>query len=240
MTIDHLTKVGQNWESLAKSDPMWAILSDPSKKGNKWDTSEFLDTGVREIEDLLYYVGTTYGMKGGRFALDLGCGMGRLSLPLSNYFDHVYGLDISETMMINAQEIKERFGKRYQGEVTFVLSKSNLLPFEDNHFDFIYSNIVLQHMNKYNALLYISEFIRVLKKEGLLIFQAPSRCLIENGNKFESPIETEDGIVTIDMNIIPIRFVIDTLYDAGGNILEIKKDKSSGPKFESFKYFISK
>jgi hypothetical protein len=38
---------------------------------------------------------------------------------------------------------------------------------------------------------------------GLAIFKAPSRCLIQNGNKFESPVETSEGIITIDMNTLP-------------------------------------
>jgi ubiquinone/menaquinone biosynthesis C-methylase UbiE len=240
MTTDYLTKVGDNWESLAKTDPMWAILSDPSKKDNKWDIVEFLATGVKEIEELMNYLATMYGMRGRSFALDFGCGMGRLTLPLSKYFDNVFGLDISETMIRLAEQLKYQHSRLYKGKITYILNKSNFIPFEDNKFELVYSNIVLQHMNKYNSLLYISEFIRVLKKDGFAIFQAPSRCLSESGNKFESPVETCNGIVTIDMNIIPIRFVIDTIYDAGGKLIEIRKDHSAGPKFESFKYFISK
>lgn len=232
---DSLIKVGKKWEVLAKSDPMWAILSDPDKMGNKWNAEEFFLTGRIEIETLMNYIESSFSISGRSWALDFGCGIGRLSLALAKYFDYVAGMDISDTMIRKAQQ-KATFNEK----IIYVLNKSNNILFEDNKFDLIYSNIVLQHISKANALHYISEFIRVVRKDGLVVFQAPSRCLVEVGDKFESPVKTSYGVVTIDMNMIPIQCIIDAVYGAGGKIIEIKSDKSAGPKFESFKYFVSK
>lgn len=240
MTTDSFSRVAKNWESLAKSDPMWAILSDPAKKGNKWEIGEFLETGVREIEQQMKYLEQNYSFKDRATALDFGCGIGRLTLPLANYFDSVFGVDISDRMIHIADQLKENRRNTYKGQITYILNKSNSIPFQENKFDLIYSRIVLQHLNKYNALLYISEFMRVLKRGGFAMFQAPSRCLTAEGVKFESPVETGDGIVTIDMNTLPIGFVVNTIYDAGGKVVEIKEDHSSGPNFESFTYIVSR
>lgn len=236
-----LERIGKNWESLAKTDPMWAILSDPNKKGNKWDLNDFLATGEKEIGDLISYIETSLKIKGDRLAaLDFGCGMGRLSLALAKYYEQVIGIDISETMINLANQVLDGHRNNLNGRVTYILNNSNAIPLEDNKCDLIYSNIVLQHMNSDNALFYITEFVRVLKKDGLAVFQAPSKCLSKGGNVFKSPIEGCDEGVTIDMNMIPKSAVIKTVQDTGGRIVEIIKDNCAGPKFESFKYFVSK
>jgi hypothetical protein len=42
------------WEQFAQADPLWAILSDPSKRGRRWDVESFMETGRREVSVLLY------------------------------------------------------------------------------------------------------------------------------------------------------------------------------------------
>jgi ubiquinone/menaquinone biosynthesis C-methylase UbiE len=45
--------------------------------------------------------------------------------------------------------------------------------FEANTFDLVHSWLVLQHMPKPLALAYISEFARVAKPGGVIVFQIP-------------------------------------------------------------------
>ena len=54
---------------------------------------------------------------------------------------------------------------------------SDLRLFPDDHFDFIYSNIVLQHMEPGYSRKYIQEFIRILVPGGLVVFQLPSELV---------------------------------------------------------------
>ncbi len=42
-----------NWTVLGERDPLWAILVDPSKRGNRWRVEEFFETGRREIDAAL-------------------------------------------------------------------------------------------------------------------------------------------------------------------------------------------
>jgi SAM-dependent methyltransferase len=53
--------------------------------------------------------------------------------------------------------------------------RSDLVLFQDNFFDFIYTSIVLQHMRPEYSKAYLKEFLRVLSPGGLLVFQLPSR-----------------------------------------------------------------
>src|SRR5689334_495304 len=93
--------VGQHrvWEDWARADPYWAILSDPTRKGGKWDLDEFYRSGVDEIGFVLRQLEARQLKVARGRALDFGCGAGRLSQALAGEFEHVDGVDISETMV---------------------------------------------------------------------------------------------------------------------------------------------
>ena len=70
MDIKDLQK---NWDELGKTDPLWAVITLPDKKGNKWRPDEFFKYGVEEIDRVMDYVrvGIEEGAKlecGGSFA----------------------------------------------------------------------------------------------------------------------------------------------------------------------------
>ena len=41
------------WEEWAQADPLWAILSDPTRKGGKWELSEFFASGERDVDNVM-------------------------------------------------------------------------------------------------------------------------------------------------------------------------------------------
>ncbi len=160
------TEVTQReWEDLARLDPLWAILSDNAKQFGRWDQEEFFASGQLEIDALMSSCRLTTGNNGR--VLDFGCGVGRLARALRPYFGEVYGVDISDEMI--------RLAREYTPSCTFVLNqRDNLSLFQDNFFDFVYSNIVLQHQsNKEMARSYIREFVRIMKPNGTAVFQIP-------------------------------------------------------------------
>jgi SAM-dependent methyltransferase len=158
------------WERHAQHDPLWAILSDPTRKGRKWDLEGFFATGAREISLVLYQLDRLHpGLPRGS-ALDFGCGIGRLTQALATYFEQAAGVDISPTMIRLAGKLN-----RYPDRVGYVVnSREDLRVFGDHAFDFIYSDIVLQHLEPPLALRYLAEFFRVLRIGGALVFQLPS------------------------------------------------------------------
>ena len=158
------------WEDLARADPLWAILSQPAKKGNRWDLEEFFDEGQREIEQLMRTL-RQFGLpvRTGA-ALDFGCGVGRLTQFLAEHYDSVVGVDISPTML----ELAARFN--WHGEqVHYALNTvDDLHIFQDAQFDLIYSNLVLQHVDPESAVRYLGEFFRCTHRDGFIVFQIPS------------------------------------------------------------------
>lgn len=167
MTFDRLRRT---WEILGRDDPMWAVLSDPSKYNNQWDPAEFFHTGEVEIDSLLESLAAkNLEIRTGR-CMDFGCGVGRLSQALARHFDSVDGVDIAQSM-VDAANRYNRHGARCRYHVN---PRNDLSLFETGSFDFIYSTIVLQHMETEYAERYIAEFLRVLAPGGLAVFQVPS------------------------------------------------------------------
>jgi SAM-dependent methyltransferase len=161
-----LEESSDSWDRHARRDPLWAILSDSEKKGRKWDLSRFFEAGVNEIESLWYELDSQGIVVGRGAALDFGCGVGRLTQALAPHFDRVTGVDISACM----QELATRVN-RFSQIVSYVRNVApDLKLFPDNTFDFIVSNIVLQHIRPDIALSYVTEFCRVLKPRGLSVF----------------------------------------------------------------------
>lgn len=160
----------EQWEELARLDPLFAILTEKEKQYGRWDPEEFFASGRVEIDRLMASCGFQAGDNGR--ALDFGCGVGRLSRTLRLYFGEVYGVDISAEMV--------ELARRFTPSCTFLVNQTDrLAAFPDDFFDFIYSNIVLQHQpSKELARGYIREFVRVLKPTGRAVFQIPHKLTL--------------------------------------------------------------
>ena len=161
----------RDWEELANADAKWAIVSDPRKKYNKWDHSDFFKTGETDVNGFIRKI-RNYNVKlNTGEALDFGCGIGRLTTALSRFYDKVYGIDVSERMIREGRELNKENKK-----IEFILNtEPDLGLFNSSKFDLIYSVIVLQHLPDRGLIRsFLEEFKRVLKPEGILYFQLPS------------------------------------------------------------------
>src|SRR5947209_8237630 len=167
MRIDALR---EHWEAYGRSDPLWAVLSEPGLQGNRWDLEEFLRRGEVEVQQYLGELDEhRIEVRRGR-ALDFGCGVGRLTQALGERFERWDGLDIAASMVEQARRVN-RHGDRCRYHVN---PASDLRLFESETFDFVLSIIVLQHMEPHYAKGYIAEFLRVLRPGGIALFQLPT------------------------------------------------------------------
>jgi SAM-dependent methyltransferase len=183
MQKDDFEDLRTTWEELANEDPLWAILSVPSKRGRKWDLQEFFREGKEEVERVLQKVASLHALRFNT-ALDFGCGVGRVTQALAEQFQHVVGIDISSRMI----DLASNFNK--QGErVKYVHNaRENLGLFPDQSFDFVYSNLVLQHMKPVYAIGYINEFFRITRPNGVIAFQIPSHLMQEYLKQISSEV----------------------------------------------------
>jgi len=166
-----LNELQKNWDEFGRTDPLWAILTNPGRKGGKWNLEEFFALGRQEVASIMQRA-QAYGFPARReAALDFGCGVGRLTQALCSWFDRCCGVDIAPSMI----ELARRYNT-HGGRCEYLLNAyDDLRIFPDDSFDFVYSNIVLQHMEPRYSTAYIREFVRVLRSGGLAVFQIPDR-----------------------------------------------------------------
>ncbi len=175
MALKHVQKT---YEDYGNDDPLYAVLSRKDAKGNNWDVDEFMATGRQEIAEAMKHIAKLgVEVNKGR-ALDFGCGVGRLTLALCEEFHEVVGVDISYSMIEIAKSYNV-FGDRCGYRVN---TTDDLAQFDDNSFDFVYSNISLQHIPPEASSKYIAEFFRILRPGGVGVFQIPSGPRHEPGS----------------------------------------------------------
>jgi SAM-dependent methyltransferase len=241
-----LEDVQANWNKFGETDPLWGILAWPDKSENRWQVDAFFETGVEEIEAVLAYTqGLGLAIEYGT-ALDFGCAVGRLSQALARHFKTVHGVDISSAMIERAREYNQ-FGERCVYHLNLT---DDLRLFPDRSFDFIYSNITLQHMPPRFAAAYIQEFLRLLAPDGTLIFQIPDSPKRMIRRLFQPLRPTRlwrsyqkwryGDQPVMDMYGTP-RAQIEQLVKAhGGNLVDVQADESADAAWISYRYCVTK
>lgn len=143
---------------------------DLSSDIKRWDNiasfySKKIDSGDVLREHLLNkHVSLLLGDLQGKLILDAGCGEGYFSDFLNKNGASVIGIDASQNLIDIAK-------KKYGENKTLSFLKHDLregLDFTDSHFDKILSNLTLMDFDPIENA--ISEFGRVLKHNGLLVF----------------------------------------------------------------------
>jgi ubiquinone/menaquinone biosynthesis C-methylase UbiE len=164
-----LDELQRHWNDFGKQDPLWAIMTWPSKRNRGWQLAEFFRTGEDEIQATLDRVAALGLPRPHRRALDFGCGVGRLTQALGSRFESVCGVDIAQSMIELAREYNKH-GERCR---YFHNTADDLGIFDDESFDFVFTLRVLQHMRPEYSQRYIREFMRLLAPGAVAVFQIP-------------------------------------------------------------------
>jgi ubiquinone/menaquinone biosynthesis C-methylase UbiE len=224
----------ENWDRLAQLDAMWAVLSDATKFGGKWDRREFFATGEGILTRLeaIERAGARirYGV-----AVDFGCGLGRVSQWLAKRFSRVVGVDISPRML----ELAEHYNSE-PAPITFVLGNEENIPLATSSADFVYSFIALQHVPRPLQERYLREFCRIARPGGHLGFQVPSHPLDGGSADFSFRLMTGTGPATVEMNAFPRAEVEALLQGCGCRVVAVLDDDSCGTGMRSHFYVAQK
>jgi SAM-dependent methyltransferase len=262
-----LNRFGRSWDLLGQRNPFGAILTDAEGELREWDLAEFLATGradaQRFVADLERIApGVSRGS-----ALDFGCGVGRVTRGLTEYFDRVVGVDIAPSMIAEARRLNADAPK-----ASFVLNPApHLRQFASGAFDVVYCRLVLQHLRPRYVRRYVPELVRLLAPDGVLMFQMPGETdhvdseeafcrapVTGQGLKRYAPLALVRAYRRLKYRLIVDYALMDSddprmhmfamskeqltalIGGAGGEVLAICRDQSHGTRGEGFEYWVTR
>ncbi len=156
-----------------KYDPKY-----PPRKLNFVGSSDFKKVG----DELVTHFKKVGNLKPSDSVLDIGSGIGRMAIPLTEYLDQkaqYEGFDIDlrgiEWCQKNITPKYPHFQfqyvdiyNKYYNSGGAILAKNFVFPYADNQFDFIFATSVFTHMLPEDIKNYLSEINRVLRSGGTL------------------------------------------------------------------------
>jgi len=166
MAIPIEERMRSDWNARARSDAYYYAITGRRHQ----DSAEFLATAELVLPILQSALSRvrTEAAEGPRTALEIGCGPGRLMLPMSRFFDEIHGVDVSDEMLALARQNLHDVPNAHMARN----SGSDLAAFQSHSFDFVYSYAVFQHIPSIEVVTrYLEESVRVLKPGGVLCCQ---------------------------------------------------------------------
>jgi SAM-dependent methyltransferase len=159
-------KAAEYWESIARTDPYWGVVTDESyRQTNLTDEARtrFFATGEEAVAGKLKILSNRFNCPT-QFdaALDFGCGVGRLLLPLARRSRRVIGVDVSQTMRQHCAENARNAGLdnvELVGDLALVDANRGAL-------DLVMSLLVFQHIPTDLGIGYLAALLRLLRPGG--------------------------------------------------------------------------
>lgn len=156
-----------HWERYGRLDPYFGVLSADEFKSENLDqaaTERFFATGQEHIDHVL---ATVRAHLAPDFepakALDFGCGVGRLVIPLAALVDEVVGVDVANSML---EEARRNCEARHIGNVSLVTQLEDLPATAS--FDFIHSYVVFQHIRVARGERMVRQLLACLTPGGVV------------------------------------------------------------------------
>jgi SAM-dependent methyltransferase len=153
----------ERWESLARRNAEFFIWTDVARG------DDFAASGERDAGRIMTLVGSRLTSRGR--ALEFGCGVGRLTIPIARHFDEVIGVDIAPTML----------AKLTQNSLDAGASNVKAFHVDDRWenigaVDLAYSHIVFQHVEDWNHISsYFRRIASCVREGGVFYAQFDTR-----------------------------------------------------------------
>ena len=139
----HSAECKQPWDRFAETDPYTYILTSLKNR----DLGQFWQSGQKTVRDEILPLIKSRQISTG-IGMELGCGVGRLALPLASYFQEMWGVDVAEAMVRRAERfaadrsIRNAHFSAVSGPEELSYRMHNCL----GRIDFVYSLLVFQHI----------------------------------------------------------------------------------------------
>jgi 2-polyprenyl-3-methyl-5-hydroxy-6-metoxy-1,4-benzoquinol methylase len=219
------SRLSAQWRTLGYEDPFWSVLTHDEYRAPHFDENireEFYSTGVdfaRLVDTFCTrnYIGIPRGT-----CVELGCGVGRITIHLAKRFDKVIAVDISDGNLQHCKTVAENLGVK---NIEYLLLRTpDELSAIDYH-DFFYSMLTLQHnpppIQKYQLELILSK----LRIGGAFLFQTQTYC---PGYSFNVDQYLASPTDIMDMHSLPMHEIFLIIEILRLRIREVVMDSYTG------------
>lgn len=154
----------RDWRLHGNADPYDGIAAPSRHRHAPADLDDFFGTGEIYMLHRLTLLHRQFGPLARGRALDFGCGVGRVTLPLADEFGEVVGLDIAPAALAKAERLRLVRG------VTNVQFRpaDNRLTWAQGEFDFVHSYIAFQHIGVARGLTLIAQLLDRVALDGVV------------------------------------------------------------------------
>jgi len=185
-TLDRqLEKMRRDWDARAKENARYYVAT----ANESWSDEEFFASGERTVaEEILTDLGNICQGKDPKSmrVLEIGCGAGRVTRALANFFGEVHAVDVSGEMVALARKALDA----YKGAFVYQNNGTDLAVVPELGFDFAFSTIVFQHIPSRDIIEnYVRETSRLLRPGALFKFQVQGDSSLQT-----SPDDTWLGV----------------------------------------------
>jgi SAM-dependent methyltransferase len=201
------------WKRYGEVDPYFGVVT--HHKYHSWILTdqareEFFRSGeahVRRTLEILREIDPAYSPSR---AMDFGCGVGRVALPLARESTRVLGVDVAPGML---SEARKNAAIRGIANVTFAREVSG-------SFDLVHSFIVLQHIPPRRGVAILRDLVARVEAGGMIVLQLPYRSTAGAWRRLAGRITRFDPLTRRVVNLVRgRRFSYPTMttfcYDVG-------------------------
>ncbi|MGI8883388.1 MAG: class I SAM-dependent methyltransferase [Pyrinomonadaceae bacterium] len=159
------------WEFFGENDPYFAVNTISDMRSESIDEDKlklFFEGGEEYVKKIWQEIEKHFISDfSPRRALDFGCGVARLTLPIAKRSRETVGVDISTNMLEVAAKNANSFNIK---NISFIKGDDNLSKV-NGEFDFIHSFVVFQHINPNIGEMIFKKMIEMLSEGGIGVLQ---------------------------------------------------------------------
>jgi trans-aconitate methyltransferase len=155
-----------DWQEIGATEPWYGVLSAEKylkANLNAAAIEDFYEQGRGEIDEVVQTFGQHFGSFRPSRGVDFGCGLGRLTFAMTKHCAHVVGLDVSNSML---EEAERQRSTRSIRNASFQLTLN-----DSQRFDWINSYIVFQHIVPRQGISLLENLLRRLDVNGFVSVQ---------------------------------------------------------------------
>lgn len=216
------------WKRMGEVEPYYGVKPESVYLKRNLDEearAEFFRTGEEQVEEMLRIIRARFDPNfSPRRALDYGCRVGRVLVPLARRVKDVVGCDVSPPMLKESKANCDRYGLT---NVSYATADDRLSAVQGTY-EFIFSDAVFQHINPDRVDVIVKSLLERLDHGGIcalgLVIDTPLLRRIARWTKRSVPLvdrlvtrlrDRYGGIEVLESHVYPLERLIDRLMEAG-------------------------